>query len=313
MAVKITDLETNEDVTSEEKDLHLFKGQPKQIPTKAQINFPLSLLLVLKWISDIKNDGNEFAVLYDVQRVDNGLIPTFEVIPQSPVFIPEQKVSVAAVEFTNPSEIVQYNGVVHRHPDTCRRFSSTDELYLNSLFSVSIVFIPPYQVPDAIVNLSVGNNAKIQVPAEVKIVDDLRDFDIYFSFNQKTGQFEPNNESLLSLCYLYLNTNNPIIELAKIKANIMRPTFGVGLKGNGYIDNFGIRCTENRVQKRYPNLYSEGIKTTDDLDDDFLIEEMKAWNDMFGEDDDFEDDLLEKPKKTTSKTKKKAISQKSKK
>lgn len=54
-------------------------------------------------------------------------------------YIPEQSVSSTVVEYEE--HIPEYNLVIHKHPDNCKSFSTTDELYINNNFPYSLLWV----------------------------------------------------------------------------------------------------------------------------------------------------------------------------
>jgi hypothetical protein len=83
-------------------------------------------------------------------------------------FLPRQRVGPAHIQFLEDAPSTDFNVVVHRHPHGCRRFSATDENSINEEFLASLLFMPPYEFPDAIVNVPIAPGTKLQVRATVE-------------------------------------------------------------------------------------------------------------------------------------------------
>jgi len=54
------------------------------------------------------------------------------------IFIPKQKVSTGSVDIEEDN--LEYNVVIHKHPNGCKTFSGTDEDYINSNFEFSLLW-----------------------------------------------------------------------------------------------------------------------------------------------------------------------------
>lgn len=54
-------------------------------------------------------------------------------------FIPEQEVTAAHIDYKE--DCMNYNTVIHKHPNNCMNFSSTDDTYINSNFEFSLLWV----------------------------------------------------------------------------------------------------------------------------------------------------------------------------
>ena len=91
--------------------------------------------------------------------------------------LPKQKVTAGSITFEEGFRSRDdWNAVVHRHPAGVTRFSATDVKDLNNEFDVSILFIPPFDFPDAVVNHKIADNKYVQIPADVVVVTDSSNF-----------------------------------------------------------------------------------------------------------------------------------------
>jgi hypothetical protein len=93
------------------------------------------------------------------------------IIDSSEYYIPKQKVTAATIEFLEEPPSFDWNVVVHRHPHSCRVFSGVDDNSINTEFLASILFIPPWEYPQAIINVPLIAGTKLQIPASVTVTD----------------------------------------------------------------------------------------------------------------------------------------------
>lgn len=82
------------------------------------------------------------------------------------VFIPKQRVSRAFIEYEEDN--LEYNTVIHRHPDGCTSFSGTDDQYINSNFKFSILWVNK-SFSKAIMNVLIEPGVLAEVPIDIKI------------------------------------------------------------------------------------------------------------------------------------------------
>lgn len=86
------------------------------------------------------------------------------------IYFPEQVVTATSIQFTEDPPSPEWNVVMHRHPASCRAFSTTDRNSINEEFLASLLFIPPWEFPAAVVNVPIADGTKLQVPAAVKML-----------------------------------------------------------------------------------------------------------------------------------------------
>lgn len=99
---------------------------------------------------------------------------TVEVAPGEYIF-PRQETTPASIRFTEEPPGPEWNVVIHRHPQGCRSFSSTDRASINEEFLASILFIPQWEFPDAVVNIPIAPGSKFQTRARVRVTGGLVD------------------------------------------------------------------------------------------------------------------------------------------
>ena len=276
-----------------EENLKQFKKQNSLISTIAKIRVPMSLMLLIDYMTRYVG-GDEYALVYNAKRIEETL--TWEIDPKD-VVIPNQKVSTANVELDNYEEVRGYNGVVHRHPSGCKSFSKTDETTLNSLFSVSFIYIPSMTTPDAIVNINVDSVAKIQVKAECEVVNDLGDIIFHVS---NEGKFIPDEDYMeAKLTELYPEIMGNDLGKTYIKARVKKavvttfpratgakPSYWGGkpnyLSEGKKAQNQAIKAATQKVHQKQL-LDPLGFGLIEDEDDDLTEDEMwdlLALNDM---------------------------------
>ena len=168
------------------------------IPTKLTLNVPFKLVQMLKDISDLDNfKSNEYAVCYRVKK--EGLVYTIE---DDSFYIPTQSVTPGHVriETSQMSKEEQgvldtCNGVVHKHPRGVRSFSTTDDLDLNKLFEVSLLFLPPYDLPTAIINISI-NGETLQLVPEINVISSTTTDDMSIIFKNGVLHLQSNQKEI---------------------------------------------------------------------------------------------------------------------
>jgi proteasome lid subunit RPN8/RPN11 len=93
---------------------------------------------------------------------------TVRVLPGQ-FYLPEQEVTGATIKFTEEPPGPDWNVVIHRHPPGVNSFSGTDQQSINEEFLASLIFMPPWGFPAAIVNVPIVRGVKLQVDASVVV------------------------------------------------------------------------------------------------------------------------------------------------
>ena len=57
------------------------------------------------------------------------------------IFVPNQEVTAGAVDYAPGEDYGEFNCVIHKHPNNCMSFSSTDETYINQNFDYSLLWV----------------------------------------------------------------------------------------------------------------------------------------------------------------------------
>jgi hypothetical protein len=84
-------------------------------------------------------------------------------------YCPEQEVSHSAVDVIEKDIPGGFNGVIHRHPQGCTSFSTTDRAYIDA-FNFGILYIPPDQFPAGYLNFKINDDILLQVPAITEVL-----------------------------------------------------------------------------------------------------------------------------------------------
>ena len=143
------------------------------IHRQPKIVFPAELGRTMLSIVDLLPDaGLEYGLyLKGEWRPEQAAV----VVDPAAYYFPAQQVSGASIQFLEEPPGPEWNVVIHRHPSGCRRFSSTDQNSINEEFLASLLFIPAWDFPDAVVNVPLAPGSKLQVRAEVEVAGNLFD------------------------------------------------------------------------------------------------------------------------------------------
>jgi hypothetical protein len=98
--------------------------------------------------------------------------PAVVVDPEA-FYFPLQDVGPAHIVFLEEPPDPGWNVVIHRHPAGCRSFSGVDDGSINREFLASLLYLPPWEFPDAVINIPVAPGVKVQVKAEVAVEGDM--------------------------------------------------------------------------------------------------------------------------------------------
>jgi hypothetical protein len=90
--------------------------------------------------------------------------------------LPEQDVTMSSIEYKEDPD--GYNTVIHKHPGKVDMFSTVDDEYINTNFDVSLLWLKARGFVAGIVNIMISDGLKLQLVADVVVVEDRIDFDI---------------------------------------------------------------------------------------------------------------------------------------
>lgn len=140
-----------------------------KILKRMQVVIPLKLLLVCNQIAEKVDD--EFSIVSNIAEIDD-----IEISLSEEFYIPKQIVSHSNIEY-QPDEY-KFNTVIHRHPDGCNSFSSTDQNYINQNFELSILYTKRDGFVAGQYNLKHENGYLIQLPVELYVDYHLEEINI---------------------------------------------------------------------------------------------------------------------------------------
>jgi len=141
-----------------------------KILKKIDVVIPLKLLLICNQIAD-KVQGDEFSIVTNIQEKDDT-----EIVLSEAFYIPKQQVSHSNIEYL-PDDY-KFNTVIHRHPDGCNSFSSTDQEYINQNFELSILYTKRDGFVNGLYNLRHENGYLIQIHVEIYVDYGIQEIDI---------------------------------------------------------------------------------------------------------------------------------------
>ncbi len=154
-------METKDKKESWESGLKILK--------RMQVVIPLKLLLVCNQIADKIDD--EFSLVTNILEKDDT-----ELTLSEDFYIPKQIVSHSSIEYL-PDDY-KCNCVIHRHPDNCNSFSSTDQNYINQNFELSILYTKRDKFVAGQYNLKHESGYLIQLPVEIFVDYGIDEIDI---------------------------------------------------------------------------------------------------------------------------------------
>lgn len=141
-----------------------------KILKRMQVVIPLKLLLVCNQIADKVNE-DEFSIVTNIAEKDD-----IEITLSEEFYVPKQQVSHSNIEY-QPDDY-KFNTVIHRHPDGCNSFSSTDQNYINQNFELSILYTKRDGFVAGQYNLKHENGYLIQLPVEIYVDYGIDEIDI---------------------------------------------------------------------------------------------------------------------------------------
>lgn len=139
----------------------IWKNQEIGIVKSVTCIIPSRILDAMRTIESKMNKALEFSLLLKGEYDNNKLYVSDE------FYIPKQTVSAAAVNYEE--DVPGWNGVIHRHPTGCKSFSGTDENFINSNFTFSLLF-EGGNIIAGVINLALANDThRVQLPMTINI------------------------------------------------------------------------------------------------------------------------------------------------
>jgi len=139
---------------------------------RMQIFIPLKLLLICNQLADkVKED--EFSIITNIAEKDD-----IEISLSEEYYIPKQEVNPSYINYLPDEKDAGYKVVIHRHPDGCNSFSSTDQQYINQNFELSILYTKQDGFVNGIYNLRHENGYLIQLPVQIYVDYGIDEIDV---------------------------------------------------------------------------------------------------------------------------------------
>lgn len=139
------------------------------IISSIQVVIPVKLYLVCNQIAG-KVGGNEFSIVTDIKEKDNQ-----NILLTDDFYIPKQKVNPSNIDYL--PDVYNHSVCIHRHPDGCNGFSSTDKEYINQNFVLSLLYTRRDGFVNGIYNMRLDDKTMIQLPVEIKVDYNLEEID----------------------------------------------------------------------------------------------------------------------------------------
>lgn len=136
---------------------------------------PLKLLLVCNQLAENEKIGDdEFSIVTNILEKDDT-----EITLDENYYIPRQQVSHSSIDYLpDDCEGKNYNVVIHRHPDGCNSFSSTDKEFINQNYEISLLYTKRDGFINGIYNLKYDNGYLIQLPVQIYVDYNIQEIDI---------------------------------------------------------------------------------------------------------------------------------------
>ncbi|MBE2228996.1 MAG: hypothetical protein IAE93_16695 [Ignavibacteria bacterium] len=147
------------------------------IISSIQVVIPVKLYLVCNQIAG-KVGGNEFSIVTDIKEKDNQ-----NILITDDFYIPKQRVNPSNIDYL--PDVYNHSVCIHRHPDGCNGFSSTDKEYINQNFVLSLLYTRRDGFVNGIYNMRLDDKTLIQLPVDVKVDYALEEIDIEHIVQEK--------------------------------------------------------------------------------------------------------------------------------
>lgn len=146
-----------------------------KVLTKIDIIVPLKLLLVCNQLAENEKIGDdEFSIVTNILERDDT-----EITLDENYYIPRQEVSHSSIDYLpDDCEGKSYNVVIHRHPDGCNSFSSTDREFINQNYELSLLYTKRDGFINGIYNLKHDNGYLIQLPVQIFVDYGIQEINI---------------------------------------------------------------------------------------------------------------------------------------
>lgn len=142
------------------KNEHQWESE-LNIISSIQVIIPVKLYLVCNQIAG-KVGNNEFSIVTDIKEKDNQ-----NILLTDEFYIPKQKVSPSNIDYLPDN--YNHSVCIHRHPDGCNGFSSTDKEFINQNFILSLLYTRRDGFVNGIYNMRLDDKTMIQLPVEITV------------------------------------------------------------------------------------------------------------------------------------------------
>ncbi len=141
------------------------------VTDRAKVHFPADLGRAMNAIIPfLPSPGLEYGIYMKGEWVPEELAVR---IRPGEFYFPKQVVSSATIKFLEDPPDNSWNCVMHRHPPGVRSFSGVDRDSINLEFLASLLFLPLWDYPMAVVNIPIARGRKIQVQADIVVDGEL--------------------------------------------------------------------------------------------------------------------------------------------
>lgn len=154
--------QSNNDSNSWEADVTIINSILVIIPVKLY----LACLQIANRVS-----SNEFSIVTDIKEKDGS-----KILLSDTFYIPKQKVTTGSIDYL--PDTYKHNVCIHRHPNGCNGFSSTDRDFINQNFEASLLYTKSEGFINGIYNLKTDEKTIVQLPVEILIDYDFEKIDI---------------------------------------------------------------------------------------------------------------------------------------
>ncbi len=122
---------------------------------------PVKLYLVCNHIAG-KVGNNEFSIVTEIQEKDSE-----NILLSESFYIPKQRVTPGNIDYLPDS--YKEKVVIHRHPNGCDGFSSTDRDFINENFELSLLYTKRDGFVNGIYNMRLDEKTLIQLPVDITV------------------------------------------------------------------------------------------------------------------------------------------------
>lgn len=135
--------------------------------------YEMPIIYIPRFLEDLMYDIDDNKPVADLSEFSifvKSKITGFEISLSNSYFIPKQRVHQAEVDYDEPRPNMDYNTVIHRHPDSMpKKFSAGDNEYINRNFDISILWTRQHSFSYAQYNLY-ANRSRCVIECDIEVV-----------------------------------------------------------------------------------------------------------------------------------------------